>query len=118
MHRRAVAFMVLALLVATGYADGEETYRVVIKFGSVCCGINFDLKDRVFQLLSERDEQKGIFLDRDMVYWGEEGEFNLCLKLSELSVSEQKELTERLQLMIGASDLVKLEENIICKAGW
>jgi len=118
MLKRAFAFLLLALLAATGYTAEEETYRVVIKFGSVCCGIDMDLKDRISRLLSERGERTGKPLDRHMVSWGEEGEFNLCLKLDELSVSEQKELTERLQLMIGKSELVKLEENIICKAGW
>ena len=70
MHRRAVAFMVLTLLVAPGYAAEEETCRVVIKFGSVCCGIDMDLKERVFQLLSEREQRLGISLDRRKVYWG------------------------------------------------
>ena len=33
MRSRVVEFIFLALIVATGYAVEEETYRVIIKFG-------------------------------------------------------------------------------------
>ena len=118
MRRRAVAFVFLAMLIVTVHAVEQETYRVILKFGSVCCGIDMALHEHISRILSEYERESNVSLDRHMVYWGEEGEFNLCLRLGELSATEQETLTERLRLAIGGNELVKLEENALCKEGW
>ena len=118
MRRHTVELMFLALLAATGYAAGGETYRVIIKFGSVCCGIDMQTEDSISRILSEHAQESGVSLERRRVYWGEEGEFNLCLRLTGLSSDEQEKLTARLRSAIRDPELVKVEENALCKEGW
>ena len=118
MRRRTVAFVFLTMLFSTVYAVEQETYRVILKFGSVCCGIDMAVHDRLSRILSEYEKETSVSLDRHTVYWGEEGEFNLCLRLGALSAKEQETLTERLRSAIAGNELVKLEENTLCKEGW
>ena len=75
-------------------------------------------EDRISQTLAENQEESGVSLERHTVYWGEEGEFNMCLRLNGLSVGAQEKLIKRLRSAISDPELVKIEENALCKDGW
>jgi hypothetical protein len=118
VHRNLVVFVILALMVTTGYAAGEDSYRVIIKFGSVCCGIDAHAMEHISETLSQYENKHGVSFEKHMIYWGEEGEVNMCLRLNGISAAEQEKLIERLMTAIRDPGLVKLEENAICTEGW
>ena len=118
MHRNFVVYVILVLMVTTGYAAEEDSYRVIIKFGSVCCGIDVNAMEHISEILSQYENKLGTSFEKHMIYWGEEGEVNMCLRPNGISAAEQDRLIERLRAAIRDPGLVKLEENAICTEGW
>lgn len=91
-----VALLIICtLFVSTSYAENEK-YRVVIYFGSICCGP--DVKDisGVNKFISSFETKKQVKLSAASPSGsiGEEGEHAKCYKLKELSNEAQKELIE------------------------
>src|SRR5881275_2084105 len=62
---------------------GDEPYRVVIKFGSLCCGPDATAVDRVASLMKGHESETGRLLKKRWVVWGLEGDMSLCLRLED-----------------------------------
>ena len=107
----------LLLAVAPAFAAGES-YRVVIKFGSVCCGPDLKAMDRVREVIVSESQRAGRALGEKKVHWGHEGESNLCLSLQGLDAGRQAEIVGRLKAAVEKGNTVKLVENAACREGW
>ena len=106
------------LMIPTAHATGEESYAVVIRFGSVCCGIDLQSREQMSRILTETQDEYGLSFESRTIPWGEEGEFNMCLRLNGLPAAGQKKLVMRLQGAVHDPELVKVEEDVPCTAGW
>jgi len=106
------------LMITSVNAADEEAYSIVIRFGSVCCGIDLQSREQISRILAETRDEYGLSFETRMVPWGEEGEFNMCLRLNSLPAAGQKKLINRLQEAVRDPQLVKVEEDAPCKEGW
>jgi hypothetical protein len=92
----------------------DVNYRVVVLFGSVCCGIDHGASDRLSAIIAEYERKLGRPLEQRRVRWGLEGEVNVCLPLTELTAAEQARFVMQVQAEVKA----RVHENIPCKGGW
>ncbi|MGH8119119.1 MAG: hypothetical protein ACRESK_00735 [Gammaproteobacteria bacterium] len=110
-------FLTSCLVLATCPAD-DINYRVVVRFGSVCCGPFSDAYDYVYELVAAREKLMGKSLVKERKGWGEEGEYNLCLKLDELTASEQEEFVQELLVATTKPGTIQVAENVPCRSSW
>jgi len=107
----------LLLAVATTHAD-ERPHRVIVKFGSICCGPDFSAMNRVSEVVTNHEQTSGRPIKKTWVPWGMEGDTTLCLGLEEYSASEQADLIGHVRKALEKSVGTKLEENVPCRGGW
>lgn len=87
---------------------GDEKYRLVVSFYSVGEGINITRHEK-FQALLANYNPKVKF---ESIKWGREGEVDYCMKLSELSESQQMEFVNKVKEVV--MPLVHVSENVRC----
>lgn len=92
--------------------DGKQIYRLIVSFGSICCGTNKEAEKEIIQTISLYEKEKGVKLHRKKVYWGKEGEFDYCFKLSEISKTEQKKLIAKIKSIAERTKQVEVRENV------
>jgi len=110
-------FLVLYVVTACGVSE-ELVYRIVVRFGSVCCGIDHEVYDKVMQHIADREQQTGNPIAVKKVYWGKEGEFNLCMPLDELPEAGRTEFIHKLKSVTKNVPTVKVDENSRCTDSW
>ena len=111
----------LSLMGLSGFAHGqtqakEQTSRLVVSFYSICCGIDHKAQEDLDKFIKRYEKAKGKQLTKAAVHWGKEGEIDYCLKLSELSLREQKRFIAQVRLLLKKSKLVHINENVACRS--
>jgi len=110
-------FLVFYLVTASGVSE-KLVYRIVVRFGSVCCGIDREVYDKVMRLIADREQQIGKTIAVEKVYWGKEGEFNLCMALDELPEARRFVFVHKVKDITDNVPTVKVDENSPCTASW
>lgn len=124
--KKALAFLVLALLVSNGMmAQGkkrvkkkkatvnqealakEGTYRLVLSFISKGAGLDNPTHDKVIAYAQNHPKKPAFETHR----WGREGEVDYCFKLTELTADEQKTFVKDIEKMIPDKTMVLVQEN-------
>ena len=93
----------------------QQTSRLIVSFYSICCGIDQQAQEKFDKFLNTYEKTKRKKLSRSANRWGREGEIDYCLKLSELSRSEQKKFVSKVRSLLKSSKLVNINENAACE---
>lgn len=110
---RISILLLSAFLLSCGSSKSttEDFQNYVVSFYSPGNGINFN----AYQSYTS-------FLDRfkptvsyEKIYWGKEGEIDLCIDLSVLNKKDQNRFIEESKTVIGDADRVQTFENQTCK---
>lgn len=88
----------------------EDSYRLVVEFFSIGQGIDGKSNDEFVKFLDSYPKK----IAYTPTHWGREGEIDYCLKLSELSTSEQSDFVKKAQEILSSSKLVHINENAKC----
>ena len=120
MKTPKIIFLLVLLLFSTPTVPAQtqtnsDSYRLIVSFMSKCCGIDQQAKERLDIWLSAYEKKKKVKLDRKETHWGKEGEIDYCLKLTELSVEDQKSFVYVVSSLLSKVKLVSLQENSPCK---
>lgn len=91
-------------------ATGDGTNRLVVSFYSKGEGIDYKNKDAYEKFLNSYPKKIAF----EPTFWGREGEVDYCLKLNELSATEQAEFVRKTKELLGKSLLVHVDENAPC----
>lgn len=97
-----------ALQPVTNTAD--DTYRLVISFYSKGEGIDSKVNEVFIKFLDSNSKK----IAYEPTHWGREGEIDYCLKLSELSPSEQNEFVKKAKDLLAKSSLIHVNESAKC----
>jgi hypothetical protein len=113
--------LLLSLMGLPSFAHGQtqagaQTSRLVVSFYSICCGIDHQAQEDLDKFIKRYEKTKGKQLTKAAVHWGREGEIDYCLKLSELSLREQKRFISKVRLLLKKSKLVHINENVACQS--
>ena len=95
---------------AATQAVPDDSYRLVVSFYSEGAGVDMKVKDEFEKFLNSNAKKIAFEPTR----WGREGETDYCLKLSELSASEQADLVKRAKELLSKTKLVHVDENAKC----
>lgn len=111
----------LSLMGLSGIAQGQtqaggQTSRLVVSFYSICCGIDHQAQEDLDKFIKRYEKSKRKQLTKAAVSWGREGEIDYCLKLSELSLREQKRFISQVRTLLKKSKLVHINENVACQS--
>jgi|SRR6266850_8322844 len=121
IHRLAelgVLWAALLALPANTYSNPTELpHRLIVKFGSICCGTDPNARQQLSGIISQYEQQIRTPIVSKKLWWGIEGEFTLCFTLSELSAPLQEALVSDVRARV-RSKHVKIEENVVCRGGW
>jgi hypothetical protein len=91
-------------------ADPAENYRVVISFASRGSGIDYTTQASFLKWVGEFTPH----VNYEETHWGREGEVDYCLKLSELSTTDQERFVKEARTQLGNKDLIFIKENTPC----
>lgn len=91
-------------------APEAETYRLVVSFYSKGEGIDGKINEAFVKFLDSNSKK----IAYESTHWGREGEIDYCLKLSELSPSEQDEFVKKAKDLLAKSLLVHIDESVEC----
>lgn len=91
-------------------APTEDTYRLVVSFYSNGEGIDVKTKEEYVRFLNNYTKKIAFEPTR----WGREGETDYCLKLNELSETDQSEFVKKSKELLNKSTLVHVDENAKC----
>ncbi len=114
--RQLLCFAFVALITINFAHSDDHRYRLVVKFGSQCCGTDKAARQRLAEIIAmyeQRDANKIVF---KKFYWGKEGEYSACFKLKELSEEQKMEFVKAVNASIHSSDIIKISENAPCDA--
>ncbi len=88
----------------------EDSYPLVVEFYSEASGIDGKSQDEFLKFLESYPKK----IAYSPTHWGREGEVDYCLKLSELSTSEQADFVKKAKETLINSKLVHINENAKC----
>jgi hypothetical protein len=88
----------------------NDNYRLVVTFFSAGEGIDFKTKEDFDRFVSAYTKKVAY----EAVAYGREGEIDYCLKLNELSSSEQDDFVRKAKELLNKSKLVHVNENANC----
>lgn len=88
----------------------ENTYRLVISFYSIGEGSDYKTKEEFEKFLNTYTKK----IAYEPTQWGREGEVDYCLKLNELSLTEQLDFVKKAKELVSKSRLVHVNENAKC----
>ena len=91
-------------------APADDTYRLAVEFYSTGQGSDYKVKEEFVKFLDSYSKK----IAYEPTTWGREGETDYCLKLSELSASEQAEFVKKAKELLAKSSLVHINENAKC----
>ena len=110
--------LLLALALGAFVPGAAAQTRLVVKFGSVCCGIDSGAYEDVRALVREREAAAGFKLPARILHWGKEGEVTLCYALRRLRPSDQVRLINEIRAVKAERGEMKVEENAPCAERW
>ena len=88
----------------------DDSYRIAVSFYSIGEGIDNKTKAEFENFLNTYPKKIAF----EPTHWGREGEIDYCLKLSELSASEQADFVKKAKELLSKSKLVHVDENAKC----
>ena len=89
-------------------------YRAVVVFNSWGAGVSRPTISTFNVIVAEYEANSGISLERHVVYWGREGEFNSCMPLSQLNASAQQNFVQDLRNNLEPGGRAFVLENAPC----
>ena len=95
--------------------DKEKEYRVIISFISIGEGPSLTGHDKLQNFLNFQNENTEKNLKCDTIPWGREGEVDYCFTLEELSEGEQENFMGELRRSLEGDELIRIEENTVCR---
>lgn len=95
----------------TLHKANPRQYRLIISFGSECCGIDQKAEKEIGEIIAKYEKKNNVKLERKTVRWGKEGERDFCYLLGELSKGEQWRLIAEINAVAKKSKLVDVKEN-------
>ena len=107
--------LLLAFPVAVFSADIQ--HRLVVRFGSICCGPDREAAAQLAEVVSKYERHIDKPIESKKLRWGKEGDFSLCFKLSELSPSMQMSFVNEVRAAVRSTS-VKIDEHVVCAGGW
>jgi hypothetical protein len=90
--------------------------KLIVKFGSECCGIDIEAHKKLFDIIAKYEKVLHAKISFETLFWGKEGERNYCFGLKEMDDSQQAAFIQEVKSI--SSELVKVEKNVVCSAGW
>ncbi|MBI3501267.1 MAG: hypothetical protein HY063_05675 [Bacteroidetes bacterium] len=88
----------------------DDTYPLVVQFYSKGEGIDSKTNDAFVKFMDTYLKK----ISYEPTHWGREGEIDYCLKLSELSSTEQAEFIKKAKDLLAKSTLVHVNDNAKC----
>jgi hypothetical protein len=96
-------------LVAAG-----KRYAVVVSFGSLASGTD-PVAEKAFEVqVKALEAEVGHALQRRVRHWGREGEYDVCLDLSDVEASQRLAFAQALREGFRSSDRTGLKEEAVC----
>jgi hypothetical protein len=97
------------------FATREQKYRLTISFYSIGSGSDGKAIKSFNEYISSYEKVKAIKLAREEVRWGEEGEIDYCLQLTEIAPKEQERVIIEVKSLLKEAKFVRIEENAPCR---
>jgi len=113
--KRIVALL-LALFAIPLHAQeaAPEQYRLVIAFGSLCCGPDYSAMRRAQEVAEQTAGRIGKPMAMNQVWYQREGETAFCFPLKELRATGQAQFVSRIKAALGKDAIAQVEENEAC----
>ena len=92
----------------------SNTCRLVIVFYSIGEGSEFPIFNAFEDSIGSYSQKIGKTIDYMKTSWGREGETDFCLKLNELSQTEQEDFISKTRLQLKIAKWVHIYENYPC----
>jgi hypothetical protein len=89
--------------------------RLVIEFFSVASGIDYEAMIAYEDSLGAYSGRLGKNIDYVKKPWGREGETEFCMRLNELTTSEQSDFVKFTRKMLKNAKWVNINENAVCR---
>lgn len=88
--------------------------RVVVAFNSLASGPDPQIVRRVDAFLARQEQQLGGRIASTRAHWGREGEFSLCLPLTEFDAARQTGFVNELRAVLADTNRASVAENDAC----
>jgi len=88
----------------------DDSFRLVVSFYSIGEGSDYKVKEEFEKFLNSYSKK----IAYEPTPWGREGEIDYCLKLNELSPTEQVDFVKKAKEVLHKSKLVHINENVKC----
>lgn len=96
-------------------AKNDSTVRLVIEFYSIGSGTDYNAMIGYEDSIGAYCGRIKKNIDYLKKPWGREGETEFCLRLNELTASEQKDFIEFTRKMLKTAKWVNIHENSLCR---
>jgi hypothetical protein len=108
------AWLALSALTASAQEAGQGSFRLVVSFGSVCCGPDGGAIQRVREAVEQAAQRIGQPVAVVTGFWGPEGDTAYCFQLNEMLREERSRFIEQLWAALKQSVNTTLRENETC----
>lgn len=95
-------------------AGAGPSMRVVVAFNSLASGPDPQIVRRLDAFLARQEQQLGGRIASTRAHWGREGEFSVCLPLTEFDAARQAGFVNELRAALAGSDRASVAENAAC----
>lgn len=92
-----------------------DNYRLIVVFFSIGMGTDGPNLLKFEESIGEYSKEIGKNFDYERTNWGREGETDFCLRLNELSSSQQAEFVARTRELLKTAKWVNIYENKPCQ---
>ena len=89
-------------------------YAVVVSFASLAGGTDPVAHASFEAEMKSLEDELGRTVERHIVHWGREGEFNVCMDLAEVSARRRHALVQKLRAHFRSSDRTGVAEDAEC----
>jgi hypothetical protein len=103
-------------VVSTSADSASSTnYRLIVSFYSIGEGPDSEAHIKFVNYLDNYKREKNKAISTEETPWGREGEVDYCMKLKELTASEQSDFIANLKIALSVAKWVNFLENKPCK---
>lgn len=101
---------------ALGAGDKAPNARLLVSFGSICCGPDAMAVEALARVISGYEKRIGHPIEATTVHWGKEGDFSRCFSLREMNASTRRRFVDDVRAAL-AKGRAEVSENTPCPEG-
>lgn len=102
LRLRVLAGAALVVIGIVAFGERLVGHRLVVVFGSHCCGPNRDAIAGLNRLIDDFEAKYQRVLAREIISWGIEGDHTYCFRLSRLSGADRRKFVSEVHKLAGS----------------